>query len=76
MTTLTPANASPVATSAKHRTVVHDGREYLMPRHVQIESVGGKGMCTARCTMCTIEDWQKPPRIMQQAEFEKFVLDL
>lgn len=76
MTTLTPANASPAAIGPKHRTVVHDGREYLMPRHVQIESVGGKGMCTARCTMCTIEDWQKPPRIMQQAEFEKFVLDL
>ena len=76
MTTLTPANASPAAIGPMHRTVVYDGREYLMPRHVQIESVGGKGMCTARCTMCTIEDWQKPPRIMQQAEFEKFVLDL
>lgn len=63
-------------TLPRHRTVLHDGREYLMPSHVQIETVGGKGMCTARCSMCTIEDWQKPPRIMQQAEFEKFALDL
>lgn len=77
MTTLQLPNGLPAATGSQHhRTVVHDGREYLMPRHVQIESVGGKGMCTARCTMCTIEDWQKPPRIMQQAEFEKFVLHL
>lgn len=77
MTTLPLANGSQAAaTATRHRTVLHNGRECIMPRHVQIESVGGKGMCTARCTMCTIEDWQKPPRIMQQAEFEKFVLDL
>lgn len=26
--------------------------------------------------MCTIEDWQKPPRIMKNAEFFGFVDDL
>jgi len=64
------------ATAPKYRTVLHGGRECIMPSHIQIETVGGRGMCTARCSMCTIEDWQKPPRIMRQDELEKFADDL
>lgn len=52
------------------------GRRWLMPSHVQIESVGGRGMCTARCSMCTIEDWRKPPRVMTVDELAAFVEDL
>jgi MoaA/NifB/PqqE/SkfB family radical SAM enzyme len=57
-------------------TVLHRGREVVMPRHVQIETVGGRGMCTARCTMCTIEDWRKAPRIMKNSELFAFAADL
>ena len=63
-------------TENSKKTVEHNGREYIMPNHIQIETVGGKGMCNARCDMCTINDWQKPPRIMKNPEFEKFVDDL
>lgn len=56
--------------------IEHSGKKYYMPNHIQIETVGGKGMCNAHCDMCTIDDWQKPPRIMQNKEFEKFVDDL
>jgi MoaA/NifB/PqqE/SkfB family radical SAM enzyme len=53
-----------------------NGDRYIMPHHIQIETVGGTGMCTARCEMCTIADWQKPPRIMENTELFKFVDDL
>lgn len=53
-----------------------DGHTYIMPRHIQIESVGGTGMCTARCEMCTIYDWKKPPKIMDYEPFCKFIDDL
>lgn len=56
--------------------VTHEGRQFVMPSHIQIETVGGRGMCTARCSMCTIEDWEKPPRIMRNDEFFKFIDDL
>ena len=66
-----------------HSTTLHqplhvtkDGRRFIMPRHIQIETVGGTGMCTARCEMCTIDDWQKPPRIMKNEELFKLVDDL
>lgn len=67
---------TPSSPARKHITVQHDGRACIMPSHIQIETVGGRGMCTARCSMCTIEKWQKDPRIMGQAEFERFVDDL
>ena len=81
-TAATAAAAVPAATAApatvlrQPRTVQHGGRNVVMPRHVQIETVGGRGMCTARCSMCTIEDWRKPPRIMPNADFQKLVDDL
>ena len=44
-------------------TVFYKGKKYIMPSHIQIETVGGKLMCNARCDMCTINDWQKPPKL-------------
>ncbi len=56
--------------------VERDGRPFVMPTHVQLESVGGTGMCTARCSMCTIEDWQRPPTVMDFDKFAGLVSDL
>jgi radical SAM protein with 4Fe4S-binding SPASM domain len=47
-----------------------DGKRYLMPSHLQIEVVGGKGMCNAHCAMCTIDKWERPPTIMSDAVFQ------
>lgn len=50
-----------------------DGQTYLMPSHLQIEVVGGKGMCNAHCAMCTIDKWERPPTIMTNAVFQSIV---
>lgn len=46
-----------------------------MPSYIQIEQV--YGICSARCTMCTIQDWTNPPKIMSVDEYsillEKFL---
>ena len=34
----------------------------IVPSHVQIETVNG--VCTARCTMCTIGQWTRKPNVM------------
>lgn len=53
-----------------------DNKKYIMPSHIQIEVVGGKGMCNARCSMCTIDKWQRPPTIMSNQNFEYIVESL
>jgi molybdenum cofactor biosynthesis enzyme MoaA len=46
----------------------------LIPKHLQIETVNG--YCTARCIMCTIDQWTRKPEIMDNSTFttilEKF----
>lgn len=50
-------------------------KDWYIPSHLQIEPVNG--YCNARCIMCTIEDWQRKPTVMDNGKFreilEKFV---
>lgn len=50
-------------------------KDWYVPSHLQIESVNG--YCNARCIMCSIENWQRRPRIMDNKTFtrilEKFI---
>ncbi len=50
-----------------------EGKSYLMPSHLQIEVVGGKGMCNAHCAMCTIDKWERPPTIMKEEVFRSII---
>lgn len=34
----------------------------LFPKHIQIETING--VCTAKCIMCTINNWKRPVEIM------------
>ena len=34
----------------------------IIPTHLQIETING--ICTAKCTMCTIDSWKRKPNIM------------
>jgi len=43
------------------------------PRYFEIETVN---TCNARCTMCTIEDWDRPVVRMSDALFEKIAREL
>ena len=42
-----------------------------IPKHIQIETINGA--CSARCVMCTINDWQRPPQIMSMETFLKIL---
>lgn len=50
-----------------------DGKRYLMPSHLQVEVVGGKGMCNAHCAMCTIDKWERPATIMSDEVFRAII---
>jgi radical SAM protein with 4Fe4S-binding SPASM domain len=50
-----------------------DGKTYLMPSHLQVEVVGGKGMCNAHCAMCTIDKWERPATIMTNEVFASII---
>lgn len=50
-----------------------NGKTYLMPSHIQLEVVGGKGMCNAHCAMCTKDKWLRPPLIMSEELFELII---
>lgn len=50
-----------------------EGKTYLMPSHLQVEVVGGKGMCNAHCAMCTIDKWERPPTIMRDEVFRAII---
>ena len=43
----------------------------VIPRHLQIETVNG--ICTARCTMCTIREWDRRPNMMSDDIFERIL---
>ncbi len=43
----------------------------IIPKHVQIETING--VCSARCVMCTIEDWTRKIEIMTNENFEKIL---
>lgn len=43
------------------------------PRYFEIETVN---TCNARCTMCTIQDWERPVVRMSDALFEKIAREL
>lgn len=34
----------------------------IIPTHLQIETING--ICTAKCTMCTIDSWKRKPNVM------------
>jgi organic radical activating enzyme len=40
----------------------------IIPSHIQIETVGG--ICTANCTMCTINQWSRKKSIMSNEIFQ------
>ena len=43
----------------------------VIPKHVQIETING--VCTARCTMCTIETWTRKPIVMNKEIFSRIL---
>lgn len=43
----------------------------VIPKHVQIETING--VCTARCTMCTIETWTRKPMVMNKEIFSRIL---
>ncbi len=51
------------------------GKELIIPKHIQIESVNG--ICTSRCIMCTYKKWTRKPHIMKNDIYknilEKFI---
>lgn len=65
--------ANPAVEIENIKFVEMDGRTYLMPSHLQIEVVGGKGMCNAHCAMCTIDKWERPATIMEEDHFRSII---
>lgn len=43
----------------------------VIPNHLQIETING--VCTARCTMCTIDKWTRKPYCMTNDEFRSIL---
>lgn len=46
-------------------------KNWYIPTHLQIEPVNG--YCNARCIMCTIEDWKRKPKIMDNETFKRIL---
>ena len=47
------------------------GNQKVIPKHLQIETING--VCTARCTMCTIDKWTRKPYCMTIEEFKAVI---
>lgn len=43
----------------------------IVPKHLQIETING--ICTAKCSMCTIKKWSRKRLIMSDETFEKIL---
>ena len=43
----------------------------IIPKHVQIETING--ICTSRCTMCSIKEWRRKPHIMDNNTFKRIL---
>jgi sulfatase maturation enzyme AslB (radical SAM superfamily) len=43
------------------------GSHVIIPMHLHIETING--VCTARCTMCSIASWTRKPMVMSQETF-------
>lgn len=59
------------ATTDMYCTITMHGQEYIMPSHIQLETVGST--CNASCSMCPKASWTRRPAIMSDATIETLV---
>ncbi len=45
-----------------------DRQTGIVPKHLQIETING--VCSAKCSMCTIKTWKRKPNVMSVPDFE------